>query len=1537
MEVINLSLELARKTKLLDIKLQQLRKLSSVASENMKIIDACNKLVGPMKDLPIMIERSGYFLSKQAVWLKVMELHTKLTAFNNHTDEPLIVRAVLASDLQSREELWETIKRSLEPTAKEVAASPFSGHSWEPSVKLNNLMEKFREQCSAVYSAVTRELMSAIEGSQIPDNDTDLHTLSTNLQMHLEVGQSHFDRNKWSEWPFAELKSYFLDLTAKRDAFNKSLRASYARAQQRATERVNEYSAVVSVYNTLLGTLTARYKEIGVDIPKDPLPEVTEHTDDEEFQANLAHVTASLDLLKKYDISLTDLVGLRSQISEGRRKIPWALGPNEFNVTPTHLHQIQLGNLQSVIDFMSNKLEIVREGARVNDEYNKQTQLAKNTATEVNKTIKRLNFTYGAKLEPTTSAPENSFEPTNLQNAKELLSNQSTTLSELRKTLENYKYIETRLKNSPDILQNLIDVQKLTGDMKSDMAREIIEESFTQTRKGTENPASLRIQLMLALRELAGLEVVDVHPIPDNYKHQSKVIQKLLDSFEVIQIDPNVYIYDEKTKQSAPEPIFPAIPSLNVDYSNKELTNHIVQAKERIIRQIYFAKILRGFVAFYNFKKFKAKEMKETTEGAKLVVLTDEQWKHISRSGVNLNPKVMKAFIEKAQQLTRQIKDINKNTYKLNMCLYDLQQYEKNMKTLTDTNNRLVRILQIRESEKPTDDNPAGTTQLKEASLKAASLQPVLLMLCSQIAVDQSVFLKDMGRGEFMMFVVKTTEFHFKKHIAVVGKVKPDETPVFDKQFEDLQTNVRKHAKDGMEYVLFIDCLNKFVNGYLELFDSMYNVRIMINNRTAWPKDKRKETNAKANFALLYNTDTDKSLATREMAIACVKRGRNNQCDKPFGPFYKVIYGGQGIDVTYDVEIVKKEFEAAERNLAAFKPRHYIYSAYGYSGSGKTYTLLSAENEKSILNTLTEEIGTFAKFKKLSVSVRYYDLYGELDDKLCIGTEYIRDKERIEETAFYEENGSKITDGQDMWYKYQGGLSKDDDPDDELRHTDRFHTEIMSACASITQARVKNDAGKGEPCKHHIRCTPNNDQSSRSHFFIDIVVGFADYTLAKFTILDMGGSENVQQIQDMYFDRTPIKAYQVTQVPKKVWSTEPAIKNGFSDMLSASGQQRVRDMYSKLGLEIKQSSSVSALLEYKPWHDLREHYQTRLVDEQSVADITTLLKWNNLAAIALAVHEAHHGRLAIESLFIKLFLLDEKSTTKANDILSLTSGDVVKTRLQDNTYNVVNKDKKDEDRVKKGSKSNPALNFVNEMPASLANDIFNFIKDIVDNYKAIKENLDELNGLWKKHEPGITRSFPIDKDGSHALTSMDPMDPREKELLQKIAINDRKEKELYIRVITATNPDTNILKDQHIPNLKKKIQANNDLIRKHHCPLRNQGRYINTTLDDIEKWTPTLDEPAPEPGAPVPTYKTNMIKLLTCVGDRVFGAPGVVRKFVLFNNVRLDYAVGDMEKSKDKDTRESENEYMAALDTTLDFADRVNPFSEKSIRARAAR
>lgn len=217
--------------------------------------------------------------------------------------------------------------------------------------------------------------------------------------------------------------------------------------------------------------------------------------------------------------------------------------------------------------------------------------------------------------------------------------------------------------------------------------------------------------------------------------------------------------------------------------------------------------------------------------------------------------------------------------------------------------------------------------------------------------------------------------------------------------------------------------------------------------------------------------------------------------NKFYGPYYQILH-------TSHEEPDKKQYRIDDDFTRLMDQKqsvnHITYSGFGFSGSGKTYTLVDSkinENGKGYQSVLRQIIDKLNE-KNLNYTVNIYDHYGEIIDNNCIKT-----KEKV---------GEKSTT-----YTIDEKLNKN-------QMKKNFFTEsgIYNKFKKIRENKIENiEQGFSELYRTRVRLTPFNDESSRSHLFIDFnVEGTNPF---KITVMDMAGNEDVETIQNAYFNSQP--------------------------------------------------------------------------------------------------------------------------------------------------------------------------------------------------------------------------------------------------------------------------------------------------------------------------------------------------------------------------------------------------------------------------------
>ena len=211
---------------------------------------------------------------------------------------------------------------------------------------------------------------------------------------------------------------------------------------------------------------------------------------------------------------------------------------------------------------------------------------------------------------------------------------------------------------------------------------------------------------------------------------------------------------------------------------------------------------------------------------------------------------------------------------------------------------------------------------------------------------------------------------------------------------------------------------------------------------------------------------------------------KNDQ--EKYGRFNKVLQ-------TKKSEIYNIHYDAAQIKDG----KHMVYAGYGYSGSGKTYTLLDSKN--GVLKRLTDKLGYDGSFRKLSF--QFVEIYKELDAKYRIVKDgsyrnYFLNNEKIDSEI--SEQPKSVTF-------------------DNVESLNAFIIKLNEEYRTNWENYDDFNDGVRRP---RVRITPNNPKSSRAHLIINVIDANKK---PLFTILDMGGSEDVEAIKKLYYESKRIQ------------------------------------------------------------------------------------------------------------------------------------------------------------------------------------------------------------------------------------------------------------------------------------------------------------------------------------------------------------------------------------------------------------------------------
>ena len=603
------------------------------------------------------------------------------------------------------------------------------------------------------------------------------------------------------------------------------------------------------------------------------------------------------------------------------------------------------------------------------------------------------------------------------------------------------------------------------------------------------------------------------------------------------------------------------------------------------------------------------------------------------------------------------------------------------------------------------------------------------------------------------------------------------------------------------------ELLNQMIE-YMMGIDALHSVRVIINNRLFYPEDSSYNAIAQNNFNDLYKGKFKLSNAYIGKSV--------------HGPFYQIMKDASDLDVASDMALLCKT-----------RGQHYIYSSYGFSGSGKTYTLI--QSDKSILVNLFEALKKEAAAGKqtMKCSVTFSDLYGELDDGKCVqdlNGKYLKSvTTKIEdETLFKEFN-----------------LQDQDVTDDNLI------AKIKDKVQEIDMKRKNNfQTDSTLPQKYHIRCTPNNKESSRSHLFVEVQVNKGTVNnWGKITIMDMGGSEDVEKIQTSYFETLKYTAKEFT-------ITATFEFGNLSYLISEPGINYVNDLQKQTNKWIEITTPVE-YMRYDKWNEL-----ALMSGETLKNEIYNSMIHGTNSKLAIAYIKYNDQLTSFYEQIETSFKICKEKYSKTITLFNFN------TDWYDSEYKL-------------------EMVFRNAFPG-LSDRRYN--KGSTEGDSNTRKQVGSIRSFIKRLYPLMQNIRNYTNENKNNIS---------KEFNNN---NDR------LRDIIRSNTEIPRNITEYIEKYKNDLttfaQRYVTFLMNTHCPLRNQGIYINKTLDELRSYSNHLVY-----GTPL-TKETKLIPILSKGNYNT--------KFILLNNVRLDFGL-----PKDDIIHQ---QFSSALQKTMEFADSINPF-----------
>ena len=232
-----------------------------------------------------------------------------------------------------------------------------------------------------------------------------------------------------------------------------------------------------------------------------------------------------------------------------------------------------------------------------------------------------------------------------------------------------------------------------------------------------------------------------------------------------------------------------------------------------------------------------------------------------------------------------------------------------------------------------------------------------------------------------------------------------------------------------------------------------------------------------------------------------------------YGPFYSIYTPTMSNDNLYyptenlEIKPLKGIFDQLKRGYSNF-----IFG-YGYSGSGKTYTLFGDGKTSGILQLgladMSNESNLIIKYKYI------FEIYGNI---LPEQTQTAYDGQIYVYYDGHERQLQKDIEVDPSLFSYDYHLNSISDS------TDVIGT-INSLLDEINGIRIKNG---------HIKKTINNPQSSRGHLFLIFEIIDKNTQISSYlTVVDMAGIENPIEIKNTYFNASNSEIFTAIGDPSK--------------------------------------------------------------------------------------------------------------------------------------------------------------------------------------------------------------------------------------------------------------------------------------------------------------------------------------------------------------------------------------------------------------------
>ena len=177
-----------------------------------------------------------------------------------------------------------------------------------------------------------------------------------------------------------------------------------------------------------------------------------------------------------------------------------------------------------------------------------------------------------------------------------------------------------------------------------------------------------------------------------------------------------------------------------------------------------------------------------------------------------------------------------------------------------------------------------------------------------------------------------------------------------------------------------------------------------------------------------------------------------------------------------------------------------VLQVYGFSGSGKTYTLFGSDKDAGIVQLTFNDTNFINQVDSIRIT-KIYELYGQGTLKAGlyprINSQLSGDKRRMDivKDGILDYNSATIIpDAKKMIYNGRNKAQVNDN--------------IKEVIDRLSFYRRANGS---------VKSTPNNPESSRGHLFIEFSIESNNNKTGKLTVIDSGGIENPINIFNTYF------------------------------------------------------------------------------------------------------------------------------------------------------------------------------------------------------------------------------------------------------------------------------------------------------------------------------------------------------------------------------------------------------------------------------------